>query len=323
MIALKFRYLLVACLIVGPVAIAQAGETAMDWLMKMGTAVQENNYDGTFIYRHGDQIEAMRIVHQVKNGTSRERLVSLNGEAREIIRNDRDVICYMPDKQSVVIEHRKTREKNFPALLPDNVDVVTASYKVGLGDYERVATRKSRMVFVKPRDNFRYGYQLWADEKTGLLLKANLINEDRQIIEQFMFTQIDIGRPIKAEDLDPGYSGKKWAWHREPDASGKGVSDKRWKATTLPKGYRLTRQMTRHLPTRDMTVEHLIYSDGLAVVSVFIEPQVSGHGKPMTGATGMGAVNAFGTMVNGHQVTVVGEVPAATVALIGESIVYR
>ena len=323
MIPLSFRSLFLAILIAGPATAVQAADEAMGWLMKISTAVQENSYDGTFIYRHGDQIEAMRIVHRAENGSSRERLVSLNGEAREIIRNDSDVICYLPDKKSVVVEHRKTGEKNFPALLPANVDVVATSYTVGLGDYDRIATRKARMVFVKPRDAYRYGYQLWADEKTGLLLKANLINEDRQIVEQFMFTQIEIGKPIKQADLKPRYSGKKWAWHREPEAAIETASDKRWKATRLPKGYRLTRQMARHLPTRNMMVEHLVYSDGLAAVSVFIEPQSTAAKKSMTGATGMGAVNAFGTMVNGHQVTVVGEVPEATVTMIGESIVYR
>ena len=99
-----------------------AADSAMDWLMKMNMAVQDNNYDGIFVYRQGDQLQSMRIVHSVSNGEHRERLVSLNGEAREVIRNNRDVICYLPSKKSVVIEHRKSSQKNFPALLPPRLD---------------------------------------------------------------------------------------------------------------------------------------------------------------------------------------------------------
>ena len=318
-----FRLLLLFGLVGVPVTSTIAGEAAMDWLMKMSDSVSKHSYDGIFIYRHGDQLETMRVVHRNEDGSSRERLVSLNGEPREIIRNDRDVICYLPEKRSVVVEHRKTREKNFPALLPDNVGVISASYKIGLGSKDRVATRATQMVFVKPRDKYRYGYQLWADEQTGLMLKANLLDEERQLIEQFMFTQIDIGKRIPSRDLEPGYSGKKWVWHRERQNEPKLSEDKRWKVTSLPTGYRLTRQMARHLPMRDMVVQHLVFSDGLAAVSVFIEPESHKKKKPMTGATGMGAVNAFVTTVNGHQVTVVGEVPAATVEMIGRSVSYQ
>ena len=307
----------------GPIASAMAADSALDWLMKMSSAVRQQNYEGTFIYRHGDQLEAMRIVHRSDNGASRERLVSLNGEAREIIRNNRDVICYLPDKRSVVVEHRKTGEKSFPALLPDRLDKVEANYKLGLGGFDRVATRKARMVFVKPRDNYRYGYQLWADDKTGLLLKSNLISDDHRVVEQFMFAQIEIGKPIGTAELKSKYSGKKWVWHREKKEMATETGNRRWKVTQLPKGYALSRQMSRHLPMRNMVVEHLVYSDGLAAVSVFIEPKSKKAKRPMTGATGMGAVHAYGTMVKGHQVTVVGEVPAATVELIGKSVVFE
>lgn len=318
----QFRFL-VLVLGAGPFGLATAADSPMDWLMKMANAVREQSYEGTFIYRHDDQIEAMRIVHRAENGMARERLVSLNGEAREIIRDNRDVVCYLPDKRSVVVEHRKTGQKSFPALLPDRLDKVESSYKLGFGGHDRVATRKTRMIFVKPRDKYRYGYQLWADEKTGLLLKSNLISNDHKVVEQFMFTQIEIGKAISVADLRPQYSGKKWSWHREKEGAIAESTNRRWKATRLPRGYSLSRRMSRHLPMRDMVVEHLVYSDGLAAVSVFIEPKNAKSRRPMIGATGMGAVHAFGTMVSGHQVTVVGEVPVATVELIGNSIVYQ
>lgn len=302
---------------------ATAAESAMDWLMKMNVAVQNKNYDGIFVYRHGDQLEAMRIVHSANNGAHRERLVSLNGEAREVIRNDRDVICYLPTKKSVVVEHRKSSEKSFPSILPHSLDQLSSYYSLGLGKGDRVANRATQMVYIKPKDAYRYGYQLWADRQTGLLLRANLINEKGRVVEQFMFTNISIGKKVSSIDLKPGYSGKKWAWHREKETKPDSKKDANWNVSRLPKGFSLSRRILRNSPMGNMPVEHLVYSDGLAAISVFIEPRDKKGKRKMKGATGMGAVHAFGTVVNDHQITVVGEVPAATVAMIGDSIAYK
>lgn len=304
-------------------ASASANDSAMDWLMKMNMAVQNKNYDGIFIYRHGDQLESMRIIHRARNGEHRERLVSLNGEAREVIRNDRDIICYLPAKKSVVIEHRKTKKNNFPALLPNRLDGLVAHYQIVLGGSDRVARRSTQLIIIKPKDAYRYGYYLWADKETGLLLRSSLVNLQGEVVEQFMFTNIEIGKKIKLADLKSRYSGKKWVWHREKEIHQSAEQETRWKVKNLPKGYTLSHRIMRNMPMGNMTVEHLVYSDGLAAISVFIEPPSKNSDHKMKGATGMGAVHAFGTVVNNHQITVVGEVPAATVALVGKSIAYE
>lgn len=314
--------LFLAALVLWPASVL-ANDSAMDWLMKMNMAVQEKNYDGIFVYRHGDQLESMRIIHRSLNGSQRERLVSLNGEAREVIRNDRDVICYLPSKKSVVIEHRKTSKKNFPALLPSRLDGLAAHYQLVLGGSDRVAKRSTQMVIIKPKDAFRYGYHLWADKKTGLLLRASLINLEGRVVEQFMFTDIKIGKKINSADLKSRYSGKKWVWHREKEMGSDKAKEMRWKIKNLPAGYTLSRRIMRNVPMGNMTVEHLVYSDGLAAISVFIEPPGDKIDAKMKGATGMGAVHAFGTTVNNHHITVVGEVPAATVAQVANSITYH
>jgi sigma-E factor negative regulatory protein RseB len=225
-----------------------------------------------------------------------------------------------------VVEHRKSSEKSFPSILPHRLDQLSSYYSLGLGKGDRVANRATQLVYIKPKDAYRYGYQLWADEKTGLLLRANLINEKGRVIEQFMFTNISIGKKVRSIDLKPGYSGTKWAWHREKETKPDSKKEVHWNASRLPKGFSLfslSRRIFRNTPMGNMPVEHLVYSDGLAAISVFIEPRDK-KGKPkMRGATGMGAVHAFGTVINNHQITVVGEVPAATVAMIGNSITYR
>jgi sigma-E factor negative regulatory protein RseB len=297
-----------------------AGLSARDWMMSMAEAVQKHNYEGTFVYRHGDQIESMRIVHRVDRGRQQERLIALNGVPREIVRNDHDVICYLPDRNSVMVEQRKNIDQNFPAMLPKRLARVTANYKLALGGTNRIADRMAQMVIVRPEDQYRYGYHLWADTKTGLLLKSNLVDPEGHIIEQFMFTNIAVDKPISNKELKPRYSGKGMVWHRETDTPAKSVSGARWGASKLPPGFVLTKQIARQGPMHKQEVEHLVYSDGLAAVSVFIEPKDPNKKGAIVGATSMGAVHAFGRQVGKYHVTAIGEVPAATVAMIANSV---
>ncbi|GMR03640.1 MAG: MucB/RseB C-terminal domain-containing protein [Gammaproteobacteria bacterium] len=299
-----------------------ANDAAHEWLSRINNASRTLNYEGVFVYQYGSQLETMRIVHKVVNGSHQERLVSLNGAAREIIRNDRKVVCYLPDKDSVVVEHRKTEAKSFPAILPTRLRGLDDNYEIRLGKQGRVVGRQVQRIIIKPRDGYRYGYQLWADRETGLLLKADLMDSKGKIIEQFMFTNINVGAAIPSSALEP-QSDKDMIWYRDDEYQAPKSLKHRLTATRLPKGFKLSMQTIRKVPMRNKTAEHFVYSDGLAAVSVFVENQEKGAKIGILGPSRMGAVNAFGTRVNGHQVTVVGQVPAKTVALIGNSVVVE
>ncbi len=311
------RFLLPAVFVVC-VPLARAAGDAHEWLMKMNEAPRRHDFAGTFVYQHGTQLEAMRIVHKAEKGMVRERLVSLNGAAREIVRNEREVRCYLPDQNSVVVEHRKTDARGFPTILPERLPELDAHYVIQLGKTERIAGRVAQQLTIRPRDSYRYGYGLWADHDTGLLLKADLLDSKGQSLEQFMFTHIDLGT-VPAAALQPESPGKGTVWHRESGMTPATPAQK-WGATQLPKGFKLSHQVMRNVPMHNKTVEHLVYSDGLATVSLFVEP-IDKNAKPgMQGASRMGAVHAYGARVDGHQVTVVGEVPADTVSLIAKSV---
>lgn len=301
---------------------AEAADPAYDWLMKMSQATRKLSYDGTFVYQHGTQLEAMRIIHWVDKGAVQERLVSLNGAAREVIRDDQQVMCYLPDRKSVVVEHRLGREKSFPVILPERVKDLKKNYVIELSKPGRVTGRTAQVVLIKPRDDYRYGYHLWADTKTGLLLKADLVDHMGNTLEQFMFTHVDIGGTIEPMDLQPGMAIEElaWYWGKTMETS-EAQPIPGWSAGRLPSGFVLANRIMRKNPTRNRPVEHLVYSDGLAAVSVFVEKMdKKGPDSTMVGASSMGAVHAYGNMVNDYQIIVVGEVPAATVQLIGESV---
>lgn len=299
---------------------ATAADDAHTWLMKIDAAAREQNYDGVFVYQHGDKMQTMRIIHRVENGRVRERLVSLNGAPREVIRTDREVQCFLPDEKSVVVEHRKAENRGFPSILPTELRALDANYTIALGRRGRIADREAQMVSIKPKDDFRYGYELWADRATGLLLRADLVDGAGKTIEQFLFTQITPNADISPADLKPQFMRKDSVWHRATDMDDAASGPGRWTAATLPAGFKLSTRIVRKMPTREQPVEHLVYSDGLATVSVFVERLGANGRARVDGPNRMGAVNAYVKVADEHRVTVVGEVPSATVDLIGKSV---
>ena len=300
--------------------VAQGAGVANDWLMKMSQAARTLNYEGTFVYQHNNQLEAMQIVHRVDNGSINEKLVSLNGVPREVIRDNQEVRCYLPDENSVVVEHRKANGKSFPSILPENLHLLDNNYEIRLGRKGRIADREAQLVAISPQDQYRYGYALWADSETGLVLAADLTDTRGRAIERFMFTQINIGSDIEPSALRPRSEGKNMVWHRGSWDWASEDLKPAWKVTRLPKGFALSASMISTMPMRSAPAEHIVFSDGLAAVSVFIERMKRGKKPGIRGPTSMGAVHAYSTVVDDYRVTVVGEVPAATVAQIAGSV---
>jgi len=310
-------FFVLSFLLASPVA---AADDAYGWLLKINQAARKLNYEGTFVYQTGGQLETMRIVHRVNDGSVGERLISLTGAPREVIRTDSEVRCYLPDQNSIVVEHRGANGKSFPAIVPDRLRDLDENYIVELGKPGRVTGRAAQRIMIKPRDDFRYGYQLWADRETGLLLKAELLNDQGKVLEQFMFTDIRVGGVIPPGALEPQTQGKGMVWYRNEGAGAAADSGHVWAATRLPKGFKLSSNLTRKVSMRgDRAAEHLVYTDGLAAVSIFVE-QGRERGPTMDAPSGMGALYIFSRPIDSHHITVVGEVPPKTVTLIGNSI---
>jgi sigma-E factor negative regulatory protein RseB len=307
----------------GTPAWATAAEEAREWIDKMTRAVQTLTYDATFVYLHGTQLETMRIIHQADETGERERLISLNGTPREIIRNNDLVVCFLPDSNSVLVERSQPR-RPFSAAVGLDTERLLDKYEFTVLGRDRMVGRAARVIAIQPRDEYRYGYRLWLAEDTGMLLKSDLVNEAGQAIEQVMLTSLEIVDRVPQGAFEPAVNSDDYVWYRaDGGTSPQPLADteKRWQLARLPAGFELKLHQLQAMPGSEEPVEHLMVSDGLASVSVFIE-QADTEREVLTGTSYMGAVNAYGTHVAGHQVTVVGEVPQATVVLIGESIYY-
>lgn len=304
---------------------ARSAQDAADWLMKINNAARELNYTGTFVYVEGTRIATMRVAHRATGGAMRQRIYSLNGALREVIRDDDEVWCYIPDKKMGVHEYRQVSRRGFPNLLPRGLEHLVKYYDVHLGEAGRMADRPAQQIMVVPRDGFRYGYVLWADQETGLLLKAALLDQENRPVEQYVFTTVTIGGDIGVELLEPVTAKKDLVWYgdaRSGDMSSESgdMTEGGWVVEDVPEGFSLTRKIRRRSAMREKMVEHYVYSDGLATVSVFVESIDEDADTRTDGINSMGAAHAFGRVIDGHQVTVVGEVPAATVDLIGTSV---
>jgi sigma-E factor negative regulatory protein RseB len=299
-----------------------AEEQARQWLDGMSEALQNLDYDGTFVYLHDGKLEAMRIIHQRDGKEEKERLVSLTGSAREVIRDNQSVTCIMPDNKSVMVGRSRSRQL-FP-VVPRDLASIEKYYRFENIGEDRMTGVMARVVAITPRDNYRYGYRFWIAKDSKMLLKSDLNGAHGVPIEQVMFTELGVGKKISDAGMTASPGDDAPAWHHQ-DIGGAVTAEpgeSRWEVRQLPEGFRLTNYQRKRMRPGGEETEHLVYSDGLAIVSVYVE-MASADDDPMKGLSRMGAMNAFGTTVDGHQVVVVGEVPAVTVEMMARSIASR
>ncbi len=292
---------------------------ALELLERMYAAPKTLNYQGTFVYSHDGKIESMKIFHSADAQGGRERLFHLNGSPREIIRDQNLVTCILTDDKSVIV-NKDQGKQSVLSLLPENIDALKNYYRFILGKDDRIAGRLSKTVLVQPKDNFRYGRKLWIDTDTGLLLSSALLNEKNRTIERVMFTDISIVESIPSFLLKPTVSGKEFTWHKDlSNEVGIDSGEAKWVVKNMPKGFQSAKHHLRRVFNEPKSVEHIVLSDGIASVSVYVE-RLTELTTKFIGTSFMGAVNVYGTVVSDHQVTVVGEVPKSTVKLIASSV---
>jgi sigma-E factor negative regulatory protein RseB len=298
---------------------AEESARAQELINAMSRAVRERNYDGTFIYLRHRQMDSMRVIHRADQGGELERLVALTGMPREVIRDERSVRCIYPDDQAVVVE--KSRPRKYVAQLPEPIERIAPYYSFGLEGEDRVAGRDAWIVSIHPRDAFRYGYRLWIDKDSTLLLKSELRDKSGFPLEQIMFTELHLLESVPDELLKPAVSGQDYTWYHSAKATsrGDGPQDSRWIVSWTPNGFAMNEHERQALVASGKPVDHMVFSDGLASVSVFIE-KLEDEGEIAAGLSRMGGVNTYAKHLGGFQVTAVGEVPPATVQRIANSV---
>lgn len=319
------RPLLGVLLIPGGLALpAAAAEPARALLERMNEAAEHLPYEGTLVHLQGADSSVLHIVRQLQDGHITER-VSCEDAGRQIIRNDAAVTGIFPDQHAVLVEARDGRQQPrspLPDRLPGPAGIDDALYLLSFAAPERIAGRDTQGIVIRPRDGFRYGYRLWLDRATFLPLKTQLVDERGHVLEQILFTRISVPAQVAA----PPSAAVTSSAPAPPPAQGRNVpagppaaaAGDEWVVTQLPPGFRLAVRKARITPGTAGSLRQVVYSDGLATVSLFVEPAVAAA-EQAEGLSQMGAANAYTTTLNGHMITAVGEVPVRTVEMFARS----
>ena len=303
------------------VAKATDSRTASKLMQSMRSATDTLNYNGIFIYQRGAQIDAMRIMHKFDGREERERLISLSGPRREVIRDGQRVTYFFSDDREVRIE--RTEPKDFLSVgLGDSIEYLTEIYTFSIAGEDRVAGRSATAINILPKKRNRYGYQLWIDDESKLLLKSVILNRRGEALEQVQFVELLVNEDLPDVLFTSEIEGAGFTQYTNssPEPSIASVVDSSgWVVGWLPVGFKMRNHKLQTMVESDVPVSHMVYSDGLAMVSVFVE-KLKARSRSIQGFSSMGAVNAFSRVAENHQITVVGEVPIPMVRKIASSV---
>jgi len=301
---------------------AAPAEDPLAWLQRAAQAARSVSYAGTFVHTNGDRTNTVRISHAIVGNDEHERIEPLDGPAYEIVRKNDEMYCYFPDAKTVRLDRRVTA-RFFPALLSGPANAVNASYDVKLGATEKVLGYECRWIRLEPRDAMRHGLSVCSESGTGLVLRARTLNEKRQPIEHYTFTDLKIGPQATRGDMKSIFEArvKRWMTDSQPREEAK-ATDTGWSVTDAPANFFKVAELRRSLPNREQPVSQLIYSDGVASLSVFVEPN-KGPARSAEASNEDGATSFFVRPMGETLVSVLGEVPLATAQQVARSVARR
>ena len=333
---------LASALLIGAFSLnAFAADDAWLALQKTAYAARELNYQGVFVYQNGKQTRSVQITHMNNNGQEMTRNLVLDtslraGQPREVYSQGSDIVIVHPKNETknttnntsnntsnnattMVIEKRRGQNL-FPAMLPTDLQALKANYSIRTLATEMIAGRGAQVFELTSNDAFRYSYKIWADAEFGLLLKMTLLDGKKQTLEQIEFTELSMLNSRDVNWFQPKIDVKKQ--YVTEDISSINHVNTNWIVAELPTGYVKVDHVTLNLPGKTGPVDQMIFSDGIASVSLFIEPIAKGV-RPKVGRMLIGSTNICAHVTDGYQITVVGEVPEATVMQIAKAVTFK
>ncbi len=315
---------------------AQAADEAAEWLATMSHAARAANYEGVLVYQGDEVLETFRVTHRFAEGSERERVQSMTGEVREVLKQNDKLTCLLPKDLRVTAHRAATPKGLFRPLSSERLTQIASVYDLRDIGKDRIAGRNCRGIAIVPRDDFRYGYQVWADIQTGVPLKLSLVTRDGKPLERMYFTDVHFPKTIPdsafeatasvdetRESAETAADAIAQAHQQEPLADASTLAESsRAQFSQLPPGFRVVRRSVSVSPAGMR--EHLVLSDGLSAVSVYRVVRRASEGTTTTDATvqrldQMGPVNAYSRTAGQVQITVVGEAPRRTIKMIGDN----
>lgn len=298
-------------------AVQASAQDAKVWLDRMNQAVEQLNYEGTFVRVVDGAAETMHIVHRYNGDKVIERIRSLDGPDREIIRHGQQVQCVLPDRRLVLLESPSGPSSPISSTLPNYSEALEAHYEFRTFPRGHVAQRETQVVVIKGRDDYRYGYVLWLDQETAIPLKMQVRDELGNVIDEILFTEFELNDSIPDAALAASIDSTGFRHVGPAIFSAREKAAAAWNAAELPEGFSLSVARRIDEGDADEPLEHLVYSDGLATVSVFV---ASSSADVAAGPSRFGSTNAYTVSRAGHKITAMGDLPGDTLRRIAASV---
>jgi sigma-E factor negative regulatory protein RseB len=301
---------------------AAPGSDPVAWLQRAAQASRNASYAGTFVHSNGERTSTIRVTHVNVGNEEHERIEALDGPPYEIVRRNDEMFCYFPDAKTVRLD-RRINARFFPSVFQGPTEAIAASYDVKLGQTERVLGYDCQWIRLEPKDSMRFSQRLCSEVGSGLVIRAKTLNEQKQVIEQYTFTDLKLGAHVARNDVKSIFEArvKQWITDSQPREEAKGV-ESGWSVANTPAGFKKITELRRTLPGRAQPVSQLIFSDGLASLSVFVEPNTA-PARTGEASNEDGTTTFFVRPMGEHMVTVLGEVPLATAQQFGRNVARR
>lgn len=293
----------------------QAQTSPDEWLDRMSGVVGTADYEGTVIRVQNGKADTLKVAHKIVDGIVNEKLISLEGNGLEIIRVGNEVHCILPDRKTVLVEEWNNQSTLFSAL-PSSDARYGPQYNVSLVREDRVAGRVAVMLAIRPHDEFRYGHRIWLDAEQAFPLKTELLNINGAVIEQIKFADIRFGGNVSEDILSPTVDIDSFTWYTEPAKYRLVDVESAWASEDLPAGFRAVSSKEERMAGAVESVTHIVYSDGLANVSVFV---AENSDQESAGPSSAGTSNSYSLKNGDYHITAVGKVPLNTVRRIATS----
>jgi sigma-E factor negative regulatory protein RseB len=315
------RHLLLVLLPAWPLAAGAGEPDAVAWLERMTQSLHSQSYTGTFILQRGERIDTIRVVHAAEDGGYREKLQTLTGSAREVIRS----VDRLSALKGALAEGEGGTQAAppWPPAIAASLLGAREHYHLKSPGYDRIAGLPCFLLHAKARDGYRYSHRYCLHDDTGLPLLSELIDSEGQLLERLVFTELEFLDVVFEDALKPGGCGARHIEVRAGEGELRGgESGGEWYFEALPPGFVPVAATERAFAADSPPSLHFVLSDGLATVSVYVDT-LGKVSEVFEGATSSGATNAVARPLAGHQLTVVGEVPPETVEWIAGSTRHR
>jgi sigma-E factor negative regulatory protein RseB len=292
----------------------QAGTRSVnEWLTRMHESSRQRAYVGTLVVSAGSSMSASKIWHVCDGNQQMERVDTLTGTPRTTIRRNNDVITFMPETKTAFVEKRDSLGM-FPELLRTPNNLIPQFYQAREVGVQRVAGHLADMVEILPRDELRFGYRIWSEQQSGLVVKLQTLGQQGGVLEQMAFSELQLDAPVSMEKLKKLMKDTRGYEVHKPALKKTTAEAEGWRLKEPVPGFTAMSCHTRDSGTPQapgMAPMQWVFSDGLASVSLFVEPFDPQRHVQESSAV-VGATHSVNRRVGEHWLTVLGEVPEQT-----------